>query len=102
MGANIEPTRYSLLCGGILLVFFGSRIGQIVCLRVFNMLRSAYYLAIAVLALCGALFFQRLGVILLWLANCIKEANSENPDDGPSSRSKIWSQGAENGSQRKA
>lgn len=94
MRADIESTRYLLLCVGILLVFFGSRVGQIVCLCVFNIVRSAYYLAIAVLALCGALFFKELGVVLYWLAKRIKKANSENPDDGPSSRSKIWSQGA--------
>ncbi len=89
MRADIESTRYLLLCVGILLVFFGSRVGQIVCLRVFNIVRSAYYLAIAVLALCGALFFQRLGVFLFWLANRIKKANSENPDAVPSTSSKM-------------
>ena len=96
MRADIESTRYLLLCVGILLVFFGSRVGQIVCLRVFNIVRSASYLAIAVLALCGALFFQRLGVFLFWLANRIKKANSENPDAVPSTSSKMLSQGAKN------
>ena len=100
MCVDLESTRYLLLCVGILLIFLSSRVGRIVCLRVFNMLRSAYYLAIAVLALCGALFFKELGVVLYWLAKRIKKANSENPDDGPSSRSKIWSQGAKNNAGR--
>ncbi len=89
MRADIESTRYLLLCVGILLVFFGSRIGHIVCLRVFNMLRSAYYLAIAVLALCGALFFRGLGVFFCWLAKRIRKANPENPNAAPSMSSKI-------------
>lgn len=89
MKADIESTRYLLLCVGILLVFLGSRIGQIVCLRVFNMLRSAYYLAIAVLALCGALFFRGLGVFLCWLAKRIRKANPENPNAAPSMSSKM-------------
>ncbi len=88
MCVNMEPTRYWLLFAGILLIFLGSRIGQIICLRVFNMLRSAYYLAIAVLALGGALFFQRLGVVLLWIARRLNH-HSENPDVGSSKRDTI-------------
>lgn len=102
MCADLESTRYLLLCSGLLLVFLGSRTGQIACLRVFNMLRSAYYLAIAILAACGALFFYWLGRLLLWLAMRIKTANSENPDAAPVSQSKILAQGAEKGSPRKA
>ena len=89
MGVYLESTRYLLLCSGLLLVFLGSRAGQIACLRVFNMLRSSYYLAIAVLALCGALFFRGLGVFLCWLAKRIRSANSGNPDAAPSTSSKM-------------
>lgn len=89
MRANIESTRYLLLCVGILLVFFGSRTGQIVCLRVFNIVRSSYYLAIAILALCGALFFRKLGLALYWLARRMRKANPENPDVGSSKRDTI-------------
>ena len=69
---NVEPTRYWLLCSGILLVFLGSQIGQIICLRVFNIVRSAYYMALALLAACGALFFYGLGRLFLGLAIWIK------------------------------
>lgn len=89
MGVDIEPTRYWLLFAGVLLVFLSSRLGQIVCLRVFNMLRSSYYLAIAILALCGALFFRGLGVFLCWLAKRIRKANPENPDAAPSTSGKM-------------
>ncbi len=89
MGVDIEPTRYWLLFAGVLLVFLSSRFGQIVCLRVFNTVRSAYYMAIAVLALCGALFFRGLGVFLCWLAKRIRKANPENPNAAPSMSGKM-------------
>jgi len=89
MGVGMEPTRYWLLFAGIFLVFLSSRLGQIVCWRLFNILRSAYYLALAVLALCGALFFRGLGAFLCWLAIRIKKSNSENPDTAPSTCSKM-------------
>ncbi len=84
----MEPTRYWLLCLGVLLIFLGSRAGQATCLFVFNALRSAFYLTLALLATCGALFFYGLSIVFAWLEK-LMESRSENPDIVPPVRAKI-------------
>lgn len=84
----MELNRYWLLYSGILLVFLGSRTGQMICLCVFNALRSVFYLILALIAACGALFFYGLGLVFSWLSNCLRR-HSENPSLAPSTRSKI-------------
>ena len=84
----MEPTRYWLLYSGVLLIFLSSRIGHRICMFLFNILRSAFYLTIALFAACGYLIFSGLAIVISWLEK-LRKSRSGNSDIGSPVRAKI-------------
>ena len=73
----MEPDRYWFLYLGLLFVILGSETGLAVCFRVVGFVRWFFYMTLALLAECGALFFWALSVLFHWLLHRGQEEGDE-------------------------
>ncbi len=61
----MEPNRYWFLYFGLLFVFLGSRSGQVICWRLFNLVRAVFHITMALIAGVVSSFLWALSKLLL-------------------------------------
>ena len=77
----MEPNKYWLLAIGLVFVFVGSRTGFRICNHIYNIIRSCFYLTIALIFAVAAKFMWFVSLALLSLGNFLRRFYKNPPPE---------------------